>query len=121
MEAHNPQIAPRICSKAWCNRQIPANCRWKQCDHCRERDRATQRQRTQRLKEQAERNNTTTGDSSKRGKRNEESSSSEDEEDSRPSRRARLDGGGGGPSFLDDQDDELDMTEEVLRNQPYLT
>jgi hypothetical protein len=116
MDEQNPEIPPPTCSKSWCHRKLATDYKWKQCEHCRERDKATKQ--AQHVKEKANRNDATpkdpSGNKGKRKAEEEESSSpSEDDEESQPSRRARTDGGASGQSFLDDKDDELNMGEEV--------
>ena len=115
MDVQNPKTPLRTCAKQWCHRELAADYKWKQCEHCRERDQATKQ--NQRVKEKAKKNNATPQDStSKKGKRRAEedkSSSSEGEEEGRPFRRAKTEGGGSGPSFLD-EDDELETGEEEV-------
>ena len=107
--------SPHICSKTWCHTELPANYRWKTCNHCRECDRKTKR--TQRASEKAKKAASVSKKAgSKRRKGEDTSDTSDTSEDEQPTRHRKENVADGiDLGFLDDEDDMSSDEEEVSR------
>lgn len=107
-----------LCAKSWCKNDLPANFRWKICDHCRELDRHTKRRQ---CKHEKEKKKAKEG-SSRRAQA--DNSSASDTEASHmentadcPSKRPRKSGSVSLPYVVsDDTDDNSDDIDEKGRN-----